>query len=157
MRLENDFAMLYEHSNRSYSTALKEIRSGKKKTHWIWYVFPQLKTLSKTSLSKRLALHSVHEAIHYLNDDVLGPRLIEITREVFFQLGTDKDVKTLMGSELDAYKLLSSMTLFYYAAKKYGHSSCPLFSSVMKICQKHLNYTDKVTIKECTPKSCCIQ
>lgn len=94
----------------SYETALDEIKNGHKDTHWIWYVFPQLKGLTPDPVTEYYAV-TVNEAREFLAHPVLGKRLIEITKALLALDGNDP--VTILG-QTDAYKLRASMTLFYY-------------------------------------------
>lgn len=93
----------------SYDTALQEIQNGYKETHWIWYIFPQLKHLGRSSTAKFYGIESREEAKQYLAHPILGTRLKEIS-EALLMLDTS-DPYSVMGS-IDALKLCSSMTLF---------------------------------------------
>jgi uncharacterized protein (DUF1810 family) len=92
-----------------YSVALSEIKHGKKQSHWMWYIFPQIEGLGFSSTSKYYAIKNIEEATAYLHHETLGPRLIEISN-VLFSLKT-KDAHKIFGSP-DDLKLKSSMTLF---------------------------------------------
>lgn len=92
-----------------YARALSEIRAGRKTSHWMWYIFPQVAGLSVSPMSKRYAIRSVAEADAYLRHPVLGPRLLESFQAV---LGVEgKTALELFGSP-DDMKLHSSATLF---------------------------------------------
>ena len=95
-----------------YEAAMRELRSGCKTGHWIWYVFPQLAGLGSSTMSRRFALASVDEAADYLRNPLLRGRLLEAARAVVEQLEKGREVAALMGSDVDARKLVSSMTLF---------------------------------------------
>ena len=94
----------------AYELALGEMRAGRKRSHWIWYVFPQVKGLGRSYNARYYALDGVEEARQFLNDEELGGRLREITEVVLEH--RDIDVEDLMNGEIDAIKLRSSMTLF---------------------------------------------
>ena len=96
-----------------YASALAEIRSGRKQSHWMWYVFPQLEGLGSSPTSKRYAIKSLDEAAAYLRHPLLGPRLIECTEAVLAVAG--RTAEDIFGS-IDALKLRSSATLFACAA-----------------------------------------
>lgn len=66
----------------SYNHALEEIKNGRKKSHWIWYIFPQLKGLGSSEISKYYSIRSRNEAEEYIKHPVLGSRLIEISNEL---------------------------------------------------------------------------
>lgn len=92
-----------------YQRALSEIKNGKKVSHWMWYIFPQMKGLGHSSMSEYYGIRDLDEARAYLADPVLGKHLIEIC-EVLLSLDTD-DATEVMGQP-DDRKLKSSMTLF---------------------------------------------
>lgn len=94
-----------------YPVALKEIRKGGKRSHWIWYIFPQEKGLGYSYNSQFYGLDGEEEARAYLAHPVLGTRLREITRALLAHRG-HRTVRQLMGSEVDVLKLHSSMQLF---------------------------------------------
>jgi uncharacterized protein (DUF1810 family) len=103
-----------------FATALAELRAGRKRSHWIWYVFPQLAGLGQSSTAVYFGIAGADEAAAYLRDDTLGERLVEASAAVRSHL-TGKDrvrLETLMGSGIDALKLVSSMTLFEMTAKR---------------------------------------
>lgn len=98
-----------EAQNDSYDQALKEIRNGRKLTHWIWYIFPQMKGLAFSYNSEYYGITSLQEARDYLENELLRKRLFEITESLLMHKG--KDIESIMG-DIDALKLKSSMTLF---------------------------------------------
>ena len=102
----NRFVRAQEHS---YEQALSEIKAGRKYSHWIWYVFPQLKGLGRSENSYYYGLDSLAEAASYLAHPVLGSRLREITLALLEHSG--KKPKDILGG-IDATKVCSSMTLF---------------------------------------------
>ncbi len=116
------FKQAQDDPHAGFSAALRELRAGRKRGHWIWYVFPQLAGLGMSAMSQRFAIADLDEAIAYLNDPLLGGRLAEATEAVAEQLGGDRGTQlaVLMGSELDARKLVSSLTLFREAARRSG-------------------------------------
>ena len=94
----------------TYSEALREMKAGRKTTHWMWFIFPQLKGLGRSYNSIYYGIESLKEADDYLADPVLGKRLREITSAVLSH--KDDDILVIMGSGIDAKKFRSSMTLF---------------------------------------------
>ena len=98
-----------EAQNDSYDQALKEIRNGRKLTHWIWYIFPQIKGLGFSYNSEYYGITSLQEAKDYLENELLRKRLFKITESLLMHKG--KDIESIMG-DIDALKLKSSMTLF---------------------------------------------
>ena len=97
-----------------YEIALNEMKAGRKKSHWIWYIFPQLKDLGFSYNAKYYGIENIDEAREYLAHPVLGPRLIEIT-EVLLNL-KESDPFIVMGGSPDDMKLQSCMTLFAIAS-----------------------------------------
>ena len=92
-----------------YEQALAEIKGGRKRTHWMWYIFPQIDGLGSSSMSRRYAIRSLAEARAYLDHPVLGPRLIEAAEAALAVEG--KSAHEIFGSP-DDMKLRSSATLF---------------------------------------------
>lgn len=93
----------------TYPWALREIKNGRKQTHWMWYIFPQLKELGRSATAKYYGIENLEEAKKYLAHPVLGTRLKEIS-EVLLNLETNDPYKVM--GDIDALKLRSSMTLF---------------------------------------------
>lgn len=94
---------------RIFQVALKELKEGHKRSHWMWYIFPQLKGLGHSYNSKFYGISGPKEASEYLEDPILGQRLREISN-VILNLATDDAVAVFGG--IDSRKLKSSMTLF---------------------------------------------
>ena len=97
----------------TYRRALTELQSGHKRSHWIWFVFPQIAGLGCSPVAQTYAIGSIEEARAYLEHPVLGPRLLECARAL---LGLSGESAPEILGELDAVKLRSSMTLFAHAA-----------------------------------------
>jgi uncharacterized protein (DUF1810 family) len=95
-----------------YDSALAELRRGRKRGHWMWFVFPQIRGLGYSSTAQHYAIADLDEAGRYLADPVLGPRLRECAQALVELEATDA-VDVLGG--IDALKLHSSMTLFALA------------------------------------------
>jgi uncharacterized protein (DUF1810 family) len=93
-----------------YPTALLELKSGKKRTHWMWFIFPQMLGLGNSANARAYAMHSGAEARAYLDHDLLGPRLLECTQAMLGHAGDMKPVEIL--GPIDTLKFNSSMTLF---------------------------------------------
>jgi uncharacterized protein (DUF1810 family) len=107
----------------TYAAALAELRAGRKRSHWMWFVLPQLAGLGRSATAQHYALSGLPEARAYLAHPVLGPRLVECARALVELDGADP--VAVLGS-VDAQKLRSSMTLFAAAAPEE-----PLFSRVL--------------------------
>ena len=93
----------------TYARALAELRAGRKTSHWMWWIFPQVAGLGMSSTSAAYAIADLAEARAYLGHDVLGPRLLECCRALLDL--EDVTAEGVLGS-IDAIKLRSSMTLF---------------------------------------------
>lgn len=104
-----DISRFVEAHKRSYQSALAEIRNGRKISHWMWYIFPQMKGLGHSSTSQYYSIHSLDEATAFLHDPYLGGNLLEICHAL-------TALKTNNATEVfgrpDDVKLKSSMTLF---------------------------------------------
>jgi uncharacterized protein (DUF1810 family) len=100
-----------------FATALAEMQAGKKTSHWIWYLLPQLASLGRSDTARFYGIADLTEARAYLNDAVLRERLLRVTEAIAEQLKRGVRVPVLMGSEGDCVKLMSCMTLFQRAAK----------------------------------------
>ena len=97
----------------TYARAITELRAGRKQSHWMWFIFPQLAGLGRSPTAKAYAISALDEARAYLSHPVLGPRLVECAL-VLTQL-SGVSAEEILGS-VDAQKLRSSMTLFAIAA-----------------------------------------
>jgi uncharacterized protein (DUF1810 family) len=95
-----------------YAGALSELRQGRKRGHWMWFIFPQLRGLGVSAMSRHYGIESRREAAAYLDHAVLGPRLRECTEAVNGLCG--RSAEEIFGA-VDAMKLRSSMTLFHLA------------------------------------------
>ena len=100
-------------SNGTYTSALAELRAGRKAGHWMWFVFPQVAGLGRSEMSRRYAIASLEEARAYLDHPILGERLERCVRILVGLHGRTAD--EIFGP-VDAMKLRSSMTLFAHAA-----------------------------------------
>ncbi len=112
------FIEAQERGHPDFATALAEIRSGGKRSHWIWYVFPQLAGLGHSELSRRYAVADVAEARAYLQNSALRDRLLAIASAVADQARRGRALDAVMGSSIDAAKLVSSLTLFSHVARQ---------------------------------------
>ena len=108
-----DLERFVTEQNRDYETVLGELRRGRKTSHWIWFIFPQIAGLGHSAMSQRFAIGSLDEARAYLAHLVLGPRLRECVQLVLAVEG--RTAEEIFGS-LDAMKVRSCMTLFHRAA-----------------------------------------
>ena len=109
----------------NYENALAEIKKGRKTSHWIWFIFPQLKNLGSSRNAKYYGIENLDEAKKYLENKILRRHLLEISQELL-EL-KNNDIEYIMGSEIDKAKLLSSMTLFHLA-----EPDCEIFTKVIE-------------------------
>lgn len=112
--MREELTRFIEAQEADYSRALSEIKNGKKESHWIWYIFPQLEGLGESSMCQRYGIRSLDEARAYLAEPILRSRLVEIC-EALLSLDTDDATEVMGGGKLgriDRRKLQSSMTLF---------------------------------------------
>jgi uncharacterized protein (DUF1810 family) len=107
----------------TYQRAVAELRRGRKSTHWMWFVFPQIAGLGRSATAQHYALQSLDEARAYLAHPVLGPRLRECAAVL---AGSESTDATAILGPIDAQKLRSSMTLFHRA-----DPNEPLFDAVL--------------------------
>lgn len=112
-----------EAQNDTYERALSEIRQGRKETHWMWFIFPQLKGLGRTEIARYYGLSDLQEATDYLHHPVLGPRLVDISKALLRQPGRDPFV---VFGKPDDRKLRSCMTLFAHVS-----GADPVFREVL--------------------------
>ena len=105
----NSLDRFLEAQERMYEISLSEIKKGSKRSHWMWFIFPQLRGLGRSNMAYTYGINGIEEAKEYLNHPVLSSRLIEITEALLAHKG--KDIYDIMG-DIDDMKLKSCMTLF---------------------------------------------
>ncbi|MDA6072004.1 DUF1810 domain-containing protein [Flavobacterium sp. AC] len=120
----NDLLRFLDAQNKLYLTAFSEIKKGKKETHWMWFIFPQIKGLGKSDTANYYAINDLKEATEFLEHPILGKHLIEIS-ELFLTFRR-KSADGILG-DLDARKLRSSMTLFSLV-----ENTNPIFQEVLE-------------------------
>jgi len=133
-RLER-FVRAQDRDLAGFQTAIAELAAGAKRTHWIWYVFPQIAGLGDSFMSRQFAIEGADEAAAYLRHDVLGTRLLLATRTVAEQLERGVRLRKLMGVEIDVLKLVSSLTLFRHVAARDGR---PLAAEFVRVADEVL-------------------
>ena len=129
--MPNDLTRFKKAQEHDYETALAEIRSGQKQSHWMWYIFPQLEGLGFSEISQYYGIKGIEEAREYLADDLLRSHLVEISEGL---LALESNNATQVMGYPDDLKLKSSMTLFLLAAEhdsKY-EKEAQVFMSVLK-------------------------
>lgn len=113
--LRYDFMHFIDAQAPVYERVMAELRAGRKQSHWMWYVFPQLAGLGVSIMSQRFALASKEEAIAYLDHPRLGPRLVECSEAMLAHKA--RSAHAILGSP-DDIKFKSSMTLFASVSEK---------------------------------------
>ena len=98
----------------TYINALEEIKTGKKRSHWMWFIFPQIRGLGQSKVSNYYAIQNFEEAVLYLENSLLKSRLLEIS-QALLELGVS-NIEDVFGC-IDTLKLKSSMTLFHMVDK----------------------------------------
>jgi uncharacterized protein (DUF1810 family) len=124
MSSDNHLKRFLDTQAHDYATALTEIKGGRKRSHWMWYIFPQIGGLGYSVMARRYAIADLPEAAAYLAHPTLGPRLIEIARLLLALPGSNANA--VMGSP-DDLKLRSCMTLFSLVP-----GADPVFEAVLK-------------------------
>lgn len=109
MEHTSDISRFVDVHKRSFPIALEEIKNGRKSSHWMWYIFPQMRGLGKSSMSWDYGIQSLDEAAAFLQDPYLGRSLLEIC-QALLELETDNATEVF--GDPDDKKLKSSMTLF---------------------------------------------
>ncbi len=120
----NNLKRFIDAQESDYEIALSEVRNGRKQSHWMWYIFPQIQGLGFSEASKFYALKDINEAEEFLKHSVLGKRLVCICNEL---LGLECNDATKIFGSPDDLKLKSSMTLFSSL-----HNSNPVFQLVLE-------------------------
>ena len=116
MSLER-FIKAQDQAHAGFDSALTEMQGEGKEGHWIWYIFPQLSGLGFSSMSRAYAIRDAAEAVEYLRNRTLRDRLLRITTVVAERTRSGIPLQLLMGSSIDATKLVSSLTLFGHIAR----------------------------------------
>lgn len=136
MNMKYNLNRFVEAQSNIYAQVVRELRQGRKTSHWMWYVFPQIKGLGHSAAAMYYAISSLDEATQYLDHPVLGNRLIECCRIL---LGLENKTAGDIFGSVDAMKLKSSMTLFSLV------SDNPVFSRVLDKYYKGIK--DSATLK----------
>ncbi len=123
MTIANNLERFLKAQEKDFPIALSEIKNGKKQSHWMWYIFPQIEGLGFSETSKFYAIKNIHEAEEFVNHPLLGSRLIRICNELL-NLETN-DAHNIFGTP-DDIKLRSSITLFSFLS-----NAGPVFQKVL--------------------------
>ncbi len=136
--MNKDLDRFIEAQEIDYIRALKELQNGKKITHWMWYIFPQITGLGKSRVSQYYEIKSIEEARDFMNNEVLRKHLLEISNELL-KLNTCNPEEVF--GDIDSLKLKSSMTLFSYVSNE------EVFD---KVIEKYFNGSkDETTLRIC--------
>jgi uncharacterized protein (DUF1810 family) len=127
----------------AYAQVISELRAGRKRSHWIWFIFPQLKGLGRSATAEYYGIGSIEEVAAYLQHPILGPRLEECTRLVVAV--EERSIDDILGFP-DNLKFRSSMTLFAQAA-----GDNPLFQAALN--KYFAGEPDQITLDLLTPRS----
>ena len=135
----HDLTRFIEAQARVFDDAIAELRHGEKTTHWMWFIFPQLRGLGRTEIARHYGIADLREARSYLAHPVLGPRLTDAALAMLRH--SSRPAHQVLG-EVDALKLRSSATLFYAAGGGpefreilrafYGGQPCPLTLDMLR-------------------------
>lgn len=135
----DEFERFYKAQATWYEIALAEIKAGRKRSHWIWFIFPQLRALGRSRNAFYYGIKDLDEAKEYLDDVVLRARLVEIS-QALLELETN-DAVAVMG-HIDSVKLRSCMTLFHLA-----DPTCEIFKKVID--KYFAGQLDELTVELC--------
>ncbi len=114
--MDYNFDRFIDAQETMYTKALEELQAGKKRSHWIWYIFPQTSKMEMGYVAKRFSIRNLEEARAYYKHPVLGTRLRECTKAVLAH--KDVSLLSLFGTELDVMKFKSSILLFSHVDEK---------------------------------------
>ena len=137
---ETDLIRFVNAQDRIYTQVVAELTDGCKRTHWMWFIFPQIAGLGRSPMAQRYAIHDLDHARRYLADPILGPRLREVVRLMIGHRG--KTALEILGSP-DDLKLRSCLTLFREAASE--QSDRELFTRALE--QFYRGESDTLTLE----------
>ena len=120
-----DLARFVQAQDGHYAQALAELQAGRKRSHWIWYVLPQLRALGRSAMAREYGIQGLDEAVAYLAHPVLGPRLVACVQALLAH--RDRSATAILG-EIDAMKFRSCLTLFHAAAPE-----VPCFADALRV------------------------
>jgi uncharacterized protein (DUF1810 family) len=123
---DTDLIRFLNAQDQIYQQVVDELANGRKETHWMWFIFPQLTGLGRSGMAQHYAIHDLDHAKRYLADSILGPRLRQVVRLLIDQ--KEKSAFEILGSP-DDLKLRSCLTLFCEAAS--NHSDRELFAKAL--------------------------
>jgi uncharacterized protein (DUF1810 family) len=116
---DSDLIRFLNAQDQIYAQVIEELTSGRKQTHWMWFIFPQLAGLGRSAMAQHYAIRDLDQARRYLGDSILGPRLRQVVKLMIDQ--KRKSALEILGSP-DDIKFRSCLTLFREAASENSHS-----------------------------------
>ncbi len=150
---ENTIKRFINAHQGEYKGAFKEIKNGKKVSHWIWYIFPQLKILGYSETAKYYGIWDFKESCNYLRNPLLFKHYTDIVELVESQLNKGIALEKLMGGEVDAKKLASSLTLFCATAKHLAtieQENAPQYNKLADCCERIFKIITKQGYYRCS-------
>lgn len=141
-----DLIRFLDAQDQIYQHVVDELANGRKETHWMWFIFPQLTGLGRSGMAQHYAIHDLDQAKRYLADSILGPRLRQVVRLLIDQ--KEKSAFEILGSP-DDLKLRSCLTLFREAATE--NSDRVLFTKALE--QFYRSQPDDRTLELLRPTS----
>jgi uncharacterized protein (DUF1810 family) len=123
---DSDLVRFLDAQDQIYAQVIEELTSGRKQTHWMWFIFPQLVGLGRSAMAQHYAIHDLDQARRYLGDSILGPRLRQVVKLMIDQ--KRKSAFEILGSP-DDMKFRSCLTLFREAASE--NSDRTLFTKAL--------------------------
>jgi uncharacterized protein (DUF1810 family) len=123
---DSDLVRFLDGQDQIYAQVIEELTSGRKQTHWVWFIFPQLAGLGRSAMTQHYAIRDLDQARRYLGDSILGPRLRQAVRLMIDQKG--RSAFEILGSP-DDMKFRSCLTLFREAASE--NSDRTLFTKAL--------------------------
>jgi uncharacterized protein (DUF1810 family) len=132
----------------SLDTALNELRAGRKQEHWIWYVFPQLRGLGSSRHANHYGIEGLTEAIDYLLDPLLRERYQQCLSELLYHIRNGTKLRIILGPT-DAYKAISSITLFQQATKRLGAQDQQLVSELLLMTEEFFRFVSDDNDRPC--------
>jgi uncharacterized protein (DUF1810 family) len=124
--IDSDLVRFLDAQDQIYAQVIEELTSGRKQTHWMWFIFPQLVGLGRSAMAQHYAIRDLDQARRYLGDSILGPRLRQVVKLMIGQKG--RSAFEILGSP-DDMKFRSCLTLFREAASE--NSDRTLFTKAL--------------------------
>ena len=143
------FVKAQDQPDGGFQSALEEMDAGRKVGHWIWYVLPQLSGLGRSDMATFYGLDGVEEARAYLRHPVLSSRLLAMLRTIAEHAARDVNLTRLMGSDIDASKLVSSLSLFSAVARLEAPGGDPTLLTLAGLAEQILARAEAQGLPRC--------